>query len=66
MEELIVKEQETRENLVKVLNESKLPACMLEPILKEMYEQVSKLKEEQYNQAKANLEQKKEKKKEDK
>ena len=66
MEELIVKEQEIRESLVKVINDSKLPAFILEPMIKELYEQITKAKEQQYNEAKAYLEQKKTKKKEDK
>ena len=66
MEELIIKEQETREKLVQILNDSKLPACMLEPILKDFYNQIVKEKEQQYQQAKANQEQKKEKKREEK
>lgn len=66
MDELIIKEQETRENIVKILNDSKLPACMLEPMLKDFYEQIVREKEQQYQTAKANQEQKKEKKKEEK
>lgn len=64
MEELIVKEQEIRESLVKVINESKMPAFILEPMIKELYEQITKAKEQQYNEAKAYLEQKEKKKKE--
>lgn len=66
MEELIIREQETREKIVQVLNEANLPACMLEPILKEMYEQVSKLKDEQYKNALINKEQRENKEKDKK
>lgn len=66
MDELIIKEQETREKLVKVFNESTLPAFILEPMVREFHEQLLREKEEQYQQAKVSLEQKKDKKKEDK
>ena len=59
MEELIVKEQETREKLVAVINESNLPAFVLEPIVKDLFEQISKLKAEQYETALQHKEEKK-------
>lgn len=51
MKELILKERETKEKIVQVVNESGLPAFILKPILKEFYEQVVVLEENQYQQA---------------
>lgn len=48
MDELIVKERETRENLVKLINESGLPAFAIKPILKEIFEQLNLLEQQQY------------------
>ena len=64
MEDLIIRESETRQKLADTINNSNLPAFILEPMIKDIYEQVTKIKEQQYNEAKASLEQKKEKKKE--
>ena len=58
MEELIVKEREFKEKLVQVINESQLPAFVIKPILKEMFEQVSVLEQQQYEIACANKEKK--------
>ncbi len=59
MEEIIIKEREFKENLVKIINESKLPACMIKPALKEVFEQVSVLEQQQYEQVCANKEKEK-------
>ena len=52
MEELILKERETREKLVDIINKSGLPAVMLKPILKEILEQINLLEQKEYVQAK--------------
>lgn len=52
MEELIIKQRETKESLVNIINNSGLPACMLKPMLKEFYEQLASLEQQQYVQAK--------------
>lgn len=39
--------EETKENLVKVINESGLPPFLLEPVLKDLYNQVSILKQQE-------------------
>ena len=52
MEELILKERETREKLVDIINKSGLPAIMLKPILKEILEQINLLEQKEYVQAK--------------
>ena len=61
MEELILKNQEFKENIVKVINESQLPAFIIKPIIKEIYEQVITLEQNQYAEAKQNKEKKEEK-----
>lgn len=52
MEELILKERETREKLVELVNNSQLPAILLKPMFKEMLEQLNIIEENQYIQAK--------------
>lgn len=52
MEELIIKERETREKLVELVNNSQLPAILLKPMFKDMLEQLNIIEETQYNQAK--------------
>lgn len=54
MEELIIKEREVKEALMNVINSSNLPAFILKSMLKEFYEQISKLEQQQYAQAKCN------------
>ncbi len=51
MEELILKEREVKEQFVKTLNESKLPAFILKYILKDLFEQIDNLAQQQYMQA---------------
>lgn len=51
MEELILKEREFKENIVQVVNNSKLPAFIIKPILKDLFEQVNVLEEQQYRKA---------------
>jgi hypothetical protein len=51
MDELILKERETKENLIKLVNECGLPAFILKSMLKDLYEQLNNLEEQQYNQA---------------
>ena len=58
--------EETKENLVKVINESGLPPFLVEPILKDLYNQISILKQQELEQSKKqyedSLKQEKEKK----
>lgn len=58
MDELIIKEREFKEKLVQLINESQLPAFVIKPMLKEMFEQVNVLEQQQYEQACANKEKK--------
>jgi len=56
MDEIILSERKAREDIVKIINESGLPAFILKPIFKEILEQVNIMVEEQYNQAVLNKE----------
>ena len=51
MEELIIKEKEFREKIAELINNSGIPAIMIKPILKELYEQLNILEVQQYNNA---------------
>ena len=51
MEELILNERKLKENLVQAVNDSKLPAFIIKPILKELLGQVNILEQQQYEQA---------------
>ena len=58
MDEIILNERKAREDIVKIINESGLPAFILKPIFKEILEQINIMVEEQYNQALQNKEEK--------
>ena len=58
MEELILKERELKENIVKEINNSNLPAFILKSIFKDFLEQLNNIEVQQYEQAKANKEKK--------
>lgn len=44
--------EETKEGIVKIINESGLPPFLLEPILKDLYNQVNILKQQELEQSK--------------
>lgn len=48
--------EETKERIVKIVNESGLPPFLLEPILKEIYNQVNILKQQELEQSKKQYE----------
>lgn len=52
MEELILKKKEFEEELVKLINSSNLPAFILKPIIKDLFEQLNVLEQQQFEQAK--------------
>lgn len=52
MDELILKENKFKEDIVAVVNNSELPAFIMKPILKELFERVCLLEQQQYQQAK--------------
>jgi hypothetical protein len=54
MEDLIIKERETKEKIVNIINEAQLPAFILKPIIKELYEQLNIWEEQQYRIATEN------------
>lgn len=51
MEELILKEREFKENLIRVINTSGLPAFLMKPTLRELLGQVELLEQQEYQQA---------------
>ena len=51
MEEIILMKKEFEENLVKLINESNLPAFILKPIVKELFEQLNIVEQQQLEQA---------------
>lgn len=60
MEEIILKEREFKEKLVQVVNSSEMPAFIIKSDLKELYEQIALLEQQQYEQAKINKQNKEE------
>ena len=48
--------EETKENLVKVINESGLPPFLLEPVLKDLYNQISILKQQELEKSRQEYE----------
>ena len=59
MEELILKERDFKEKLVDLVNKSELPAFVLKPIIKELYDQLIILEQQQYEQIQKQKEEKK-------
>lgn len=51
MEDLIIQERETKKKITELINNSGLPAFVLKPIFKDMYEQLDKLSQAQYEEA---------------
>ena len=51
MEELIIKDREFKEKLTQLINESGLPAFILKPTFKEIFEQLNLLEQQQYQQS---------------
>ncbi|MCI9063287.1 MAG: hypothetical protein HFJ17_01605 [Clostridia bacterium] len=61
MEEVIIKDREFKEKLAQLINESGLPAFILKPSVKEVYEQLNILEQQQYQQVYNDLNKDKEK-----
>ena len=51
MEEVIVKNMEFKQKLAGLINESGLPAFILKPTFKEIFEQLNVLEQQQYQEA---------------
>lgn len=51
MNDLILNERETKEKLVNVINEAKLPAFVIKNIVKDLFEQLCTLEQKQYEEA---------------
>ena len=56
MEEVILKKREFDEKMVQIINESGLPAFILKPTFKEIYDQLNVLEQQQYQEALASKE----------
>lgn len=56
--------EETRENLSKVINESGLPPFLIEPIIRDIYNQISFLKQKELEKSKKDYEESLKKEKE--
>lgn len=54
MEEIILMKKEFEEELVKLINESNLPAFILKPIIKDLFEQLNVVEQQQLEQAQKN------------
>lgn len=65
MEEVIVKNMEFKQKLAGLINESGLPAFILKPTFKEIYEQLNMLEQQQYQEALASKEKEEEAKSND-
>lgn len=48
--------EETKENIVKIINESGLPPFLLEPIFKDLYNQINVLKQQELKKSKKEYE----------
>ena len=48
--------EETKENIVKIINGSGLPPFLMEPILKDLYNQISILKQQELEKSKQEYE----------
>lgn len=66
LDEYYIKENEVQEKIAQVINESKLPAIILEPILKKYYDQIHEQKMHNIHAAYLRIEQQKKKKEENK
>jgi len=51
MNDLILKEAEYKEQIIKMTNEIGLPAFIIKPIIKDLYEQLVTIEKEQYQEA---------------
>lgn len=61
-----LKLRELKDNLVKEINESRLPMCILRPIIEDLYNQVVRMEEQEYTQDKTAYENSEKEKKEKK
>ena len=58
MEEIIINERKFREDFANLINNAKLPAIVIKPILKDIFEQLTIQEEQQYDLAIKNMEKK--------
>lgn len=62
MDELLIREQELRKNIADLLNSCGLPAFVVESVLKDVLQEVTLIKKQQYEEALKNVEKKKKEK----
>lgn len=55
MEEIIIKQRELKTKLISEINECKLPAFIIQPILKDLLNEINKIEENQYQEAIENV-----------
>lgn len=63
---IIIREREVRQDILKIINESELPAFMVRTILKDYYEQLEPIEQQQYKEALQQYEQEQQAKEEKK
>lgn len=51
MEEIILRKKEFEEKIVNLINEANLPAFIIKPIIKDLFEQLNVLEQQQFEQA---------------
>lgn len=61
MEEIIINERKFREDFANLINNAKLPAIIIKPIIKDIFEQLTIQEQQQYEIAVKNMEKKGEK-----
>ena len=67
LQDLIVEQQQLREDLAKTLNKyGRLPACMIEPVLRDYCVQIENIQENQLKSAKQYIENREAQKKDNK
>jgi hypothetical protein len=59
MDDILVREQELRMKMADLINEAHLPAIVIEPILKDILQEVTIIKQQQYMNALKNVKEKK-------
>lgn len=65
MDEIILKEREYRDKLTQISNEIGLPAFIMKAVVKDLFEQLNNLEQQQYQQALAIKGEKEQKEKEE-
>lgn len=51
MDELLIKQKKLGEQIASLINSANLPAFIIKPVIKDLFDQLDKIEEEQYRQA---------------